>query len=155
MLRLLDQTDGARTMSALHGAPGFSGVKPVRELLDRADRGGSLNLPELIRIGDLLYSARRAKEYFNADNMESTALDSLFLSLHGNRFWRIKFAAAFRMKIPWRTPPARSWGISAATCGRRWPKVARFCRKSFPLPAIPRSCRRTSSPSGTGALWCR
>lgn len=23
------------TMSALHGAPGFSGVKPVRELLDR------------------------------------------------------------------------------------------------------------------------
>ena len=29
----LDQTDGARTMSALHGAPGFSGVKPVRELL--------------------------------------------------------------------------------------------------------------------------
>ena len=86
VLRLLDQTDGARTMSALHGAPGFSGVKPVRELLDRADRGGSLNLPELIRIGDLLYSARRAKEYFNADNMESTALDSLFLSLHGNRF---------------------------------------------------------------------
>ena len=40
VLRLLDQTDGARTMSALHGAPGFSGVKPVRELLDRADRGG-------------------------------------------------------------------------------------------------------------------
>lgn len=27
VLRLLDQTDGARTMSALHGAPGFSGVK--------------------------------------------------------------------------------------------------------------------------------
>ena len=25
VLRLLDQTDGARTMSALHGAPGFSG----------------------------------------------------------------------------------------------------------------------------------
>ena len=64
VLRLLDQTDGARTMSALHGAPGFSGVKPVRELLDRADRGGSLNLPELIRIGDLLYSARRGQGVF-------------------------------------------------------------------------------------------
>ena len=154
VLRLLDQTDGARTMSALHGAPGFSGVKPVRELLDRADRGGSLNLPELIRIGDLLYSARRAKEYFNADNMESTALDSLFLSLHGNRFLEDKI----RRCIPDENTvadAARSWGISAATCGRRWPKVARFCRKSFPLPAIPRSCRRTSSPSGTGALWCR
>ena len=41
VLRLLDQTDGARTMMILHGAPGFSGVKPIRELLDRADRGGS------------------------------------------------------------------------------------------------------------------
>ena len=86
VLRLLDQTDGARSMITLHGAPGFSGVKPMRELLDRADRGGSLGIPELIRVGDLLYTARRAKEYFNADNMEPTALDSIFLSIHGNRF---------------------------------------------------------------------
>ena len=53
VLRLLDQTDGARAMIVLRGAPGFSGVKPVKDLLDRADRGGSLNIPELIRIGDL------------------------------------------------------------------------------------------------------
>ena len=86
VLRLLDQTDGARAMMTLHGAPGFSGVKPMRELLDRADRGGSLSIPELIRVGDLLYTARRAKEYFNADNMEPTALDQIFLSIHGNRF---------------------------------------------------------------------
>ena len=86
VLRLLDQTDGARAMMTLHGAPGFSGVKPMRELLDRADRGGSLSIPELIRVGDLLYTARRAKEYFNTDNMEPTALDQIFLSIHGNRF---------------------------------------------------------------------
>ena len=86
VLRLLDQTDGARTMIALHGAPGFSGVKPVRELLDRADRGGSLGIPELIRIGDLLYTARRAKEYFNTNPMEPTAIDQIFQSIHGNRF---------------------------------------------------------------------
>ncbi len=86
VLRLLDQTDGARAMIVLRGAPGFSGVKPVKDLLDRADRGGSLNIPELIRIGDLLYAARRAKEYFNADATESTALDQIFLSIHGNRF---------------------------------------------------------------------
>ena len=86
VLRLLDQTDGARAMIVLRGAPGFSGVKPVKDLLDRADRGGSLNIPELIRIGDLLYAARRAKEYFNADAAESTALDQIFLSIHGNRF---------------------------------------------------------------------
>ena len=59
VLRLLDQTDGARAMIVLRGAPGFSGVKPVKDLLDRADRGGSLNIPELIRIGDLLYAVRR------------------------------------------------------------------------------------------------
>ena len=86
VLRLLDQTDGARAMIVLRGAPGFSGVKPVKDLLDRADRGGSLNIPELIRIVDLLYAARRAKEYFNADAAESTALDQIFLSIHGNRF---------------------------------------------------------------------
>ena len=86
VLRLLDQTDGARAMIVLRGAPGFSGVKPVKDLLDRADRGGSLNIPELIRVGDLLYAARRAKEYFNADAAEPTALDQIFLSIHGNRF---------------------------------------------------------------------
>ena len=47
VLRLLDQTDGARAMMTLPGAPGFSGVKPMRELLDRADRGGSRSMPEL------------------------------------------------------------------------------------------------------------
>ncbi len=86
VLRLLDQTDAARAMIGLHGAPSFSGVKPVGEALDRADRGGSLNTKELLTIEDLLTAARRAKEYFNADAMEKTAIDHLFLSLHGNRF---------------------------------------------------------------------
>ena len=86
VLRLLDQTDAARAMIGLHGAPSFSGVKPVGEALDRADRGGSLNTKELLTIADLLTAARRAKEYFNADAMEKTAIDHLFLSLRGNRF---------------------------------------------------------------------
>ena len=86
VLRLLDQTDAARVMIGLRGAPSFSGVKPVAEALDRADRGGSLNTRELLTIADLLTAARRAKEYFNADAAEKTAIDHLFLSLHGNRF---------------------------------------------------------------------
>ena len=65
VLRLLDQTDAARAMIGLHGSPSFSGVKPVAEALDRADRGGSLNTRELLTIADLLTAARRAKEYFN------------------------------------------------------------------------------------------
>ena len=86
VLRLLDQTDAARAMIGLHGSPSFSGVKPVAEALDRADRGGSLNTRELLTIADLLTAARRAKEYFNDRAEEKTAIDQLFLSLHGNRF---------------------------------------------------------------------
>ena len=86
VLRLLDQTDAARQMIGRRGAPSFSGVKPVGEALDRADRGGSLNTRELLRIADLLTAARRATEYLNDDAAEKTAIDHLFLSLHGNRF---------------------------------------------------------------------
>ena len=86
VLRLLDQTDAARAMIGLHGAPSFSGVKPVAEALDRADRGGSLNTRELLTIAGLLTAARRAKEYFNDKAEEKTAIDHLFLSLHGNRY---------------------------------------------------------------------
>ena len=86
VLRLLDQTDAARQMIGLHGSPSFSGVKPVAEALGRADRGGSLNTRELLTIADLLTAARRAKEYFNTEAEEKTAIDHLFLSLHGNRF---------------------------------------------------------------------
>ena len=91
VLRLLDQTDAARAMIGLHGSPSFSGVKPVAEALDRADRGGSLNTRELLTIADLLTAARRAKEYFNDRAEEKTANDHLFLSLHGNRFLEEKF----------------------------------------------------------------
>ncbi|MHA5219020.1 endonuclease MutS2 [Dysosmobacter sp. Phy] len=86
VLRLLDQTDAARAMIGLRGSPSFSGVKPVAEALDRADRGGSLNNHELLTIADLLTAARRCKEYFNDEAAEKTAIDHLFLSLHGNRF---------------------------------------------------------------------
>ena len=84
--RLLDQTDAARMMIGLYGAPSFSGVKTVAESLSRADRGGSLNTGELITIGGLLNAARRAREYFNDKAEERTAIDHLFLSLKGNRF---------------------------------------------------------------------
>ena len=86
VLRLLDQTDAAREMIGLRGSPSFSGLKPVREALDRADRGGGLNTRELLTIAGLLTAARRTREYFNADAGEKSAIDHLFLSLHGNRF---------------------------------------------------------------------
>ena len=86
VLRLLDQTDAARTMIGLRGSPSFSGVKPVAEALDRADRGGGLNTRELLTIAGLLTAARRAREYWGGEPAEKTAIDHLFLSLRGNRF---------------------------------------------------------------------
>ena len=86
VLRLLDQTDAARAMIGLRGAPSFSGVKPVAEALDRADRGGALNGHELLTIAGLLSAARRAREYFNDEAAEKSAIGHLFLSLHGNHF---------------------------------------------------------------------
>ena len=94
VLRLLDQTDAARNFIGLRGSPSFSGVKPVAEALDRADRGGALNTRELLTIADLLTAARRAKEYFNDEAAEKTAIDPLFLSLHGNRFLEEKIKRA-------------------------------------------------------------
>ncbi len=94
VLRLLDQTDAARNLLGLRGSPSFSGVKPVAEALDRADRGGALNTRELLTIADLLTAARRAKEYFNDEAAEKTAIDHLFLSLHGNRFLEEKIKRA-------------------------------------------------------------
>jgi len=94
VLRLQDQTDAARAMIGLRGSPSFSGVRPVAEALDRADRGGGLNTRELLTIAELLTCARRTREYFNDDATEKTAVDHLFLSLHGNRFLEDKIHAA-------------------------------------------------------------
>lgn len=94
VLRLQDQTDAARAMIGLRGSPSFSGVKPVAESLDRADRGGSLNTRELLTVADLLTAARRTREYFNDEAAEKTAIDHLFLSLHGNRFLEEKIKGA-------------------------------------------------------------
>lgn len=155
VLRLLDQTDAARQMMGLRGSPSFSGVKPVAEALDRADRGGSLNPHELLTIADLLTAARRCKEYFNVDAAEKTAIDHLFLSLHGNRFLEEKIKRCLPTRTPWRTPLPLSWRISGGTCARPRPRAARSSSGSSPLPATPRSSRRPSSPSGTAASWCR
>ena len=94
VLRLLDQTDAARNLIGLGGSPSFSGAKPVAEARDGADRGGALNTRELLTIADLLTAARRAKEYFNDEAAEKTAIDHLFLSLHGNRFLEEKIKRA-------------------------------------------------------------
>ena len=92
--RLQDETEAARRMMALRGSPGFSGVKPVREILDRADRGSCLSTIELLTVAGLLTSARRTRDYFNDKAGDKSAIDHLFHSLHGNRFLEEKIKSA-------------------------------------------------------------
>ena len=153
VLRLLDQTDAARNLIGLRGSPSFSGVKPVAEALDRADRGGALNTRELLTIADpppagprsTSTTRRRRKPPSTTCSSPSTA----------TAFWRRRSSGPSRTRTPSPTPPARSWRTSAATCGRPRPRAARSFKRSSPPPAMGKFCRRPSSPSGTAASWYR
>ena len=123
-------------MIGLQGSPSFSGVKPVAEALARADRGGSLNTRELLTIAGLLTAARRVREYFNEDAQEKTAIDHLFLSLHGNRYLEEPHQTIpFWMRTRSPTPPARSWRTSAATCARRPAKSRQMLQRIISSPS--------------------
>ena len=83
---LQDQTEAARTMAGLQGSPNFAGLRPVAEILARADRGGVLNTRELLVLAGLLRCARRVREYFNDDANQKTAIDHYFQAIRGNKF---------------------------------------------------------------------
>ncbi|OUO32626.1 endonuclease MutS2 [Flavonifractor sp. An306] len=93
--RALDETTAAVNMTALRGSPSFSGVKPVRASLQRADMGGALNARELLDIAAVLRSARSAKEYGEGEgDRTKTCIDHLFRSLTANRFLEDKITGA-------------------------------------------------------------
>lgn len=56
---LLGETTAASTLCTKKGNPSFSDVKDVSDSLERADRGGSLQPIELMRIAGVLRSARK------------------------------------------------------------------------------------------------
>ncbi|MGN8897322.1 endonuclease MutS2 [Flavonifractor sp. HCP28S3_F3] len=93
--RALDETTAAVNMTALRGSPSFSGVRPVRASLQRADMGGALNTRELLDIAAVLRSARSAKEYGEGEgDRTKTCIDHLFRSLTANRFLEDKITGA-------------------------------------------------------------
>ena len=56
---LLEQTTAASDLTTRKGNPGFSEVYDVSESLERADRGGSLQPKELLRIAGVLRARTR------------------------------------------------------------------------------------------------
>ena len=84
--QLLQETTDACQMVELKGTPALRDVKEVKASLERADRGGSLNTVELLRIAGVLRSARTVKAYGEGDGVETGCLEHLFWSLTPNRY---------------------------------------------------------------------
>ena len=82
---LLDQTTAASDLCTRKGNPGFSGVADVSASLERADRGGSLQPAELLKIAGVLRCARNTKDYIVSCELP-TILTPLFTGLTPNKF---------------------------------------------------------------------
>ncbi len=82
---LLEETSAASDLCTKKGNPSFSEVQDVSASLERADRGGSLQPIELLRIGAVLRSARTVKSYVSEDE-QRTVLSNLFDALTPNKY---------------------------------------------------------------------
>ena len=67
---LLDQTTAASDLCTRKGNPSFSGVIDVSASLERAERGGTLQPVELLRIAGVLRCARNIKGYVSEDDKQ-------------------------------------------------------------------------------------
>ena len=90
---LLDQTTAASDLCARKGNPTFADVADVSASLERADRGGSLQPVELLRIAGVLRCARTIKGYVAEDDPK-TVLDPLFDALTPNKYLEDKIFGA-------------------------------------------------------------
>ena len=90
---MLDQTTAASHLCTRKGNPGFSEVRDVSASLERADRGGSLQPKELLRIASVLRCARTIKGYVSEDE-KKTVLDPMFQALTPNKYLEDKIFGA-------------------------------------------------------------
>ena len=82
---LLAQTTAASNLCTQKGNPVFSDVSDINSALERADRGGSLQPAELLRIAGVLRGARTMKSY-RTDADAPTVLDDMFRALTPNKY---------------------------------------------------------------------
>ena len=90
---LLDETTAASDLCTRKGNPSFVEVYDVSASLERADRGGSLQPKELMRIAAVLRCARNIKGYV-AEDEKATVLDPLFAALTPNKYLEDKISGA-------------------------------------------------------------
>jgi len=90
---MLEQTTAASDLCTKKGNPVFGDVTDVSASLERADRGGSLQPIELLRIAGILRCARTIKSYV-AEDEKATVLDALFQALTPNKYLEDKIYGA-------------------------------------------------------------
>ncbi len=90
---LLQETSAAYELTTRKGYPAFGEVKDVFASMERAERGGSLQPVELLRIAGLLRCARNVKGYISEDE-KATVLDALFHALSPNKYLEDKIFGA-------------------------------------------------------------
>ena len=90
---LLQQTTAASDLCARKGNPVFGDVTDVSSSLERAERGGTLQPKELLRVAGILRCARTIQGYVSLDDPK-TVLDSLFRSLTPNKYLEDKIFGA-------------------------------------------------------------
>ena len=93
VIMMQQQTTAASDLCTKKGNPVFGDVTDVSASLERADRGGSLQPVELLRIAGVLRCARNIKGYVSGDDKE-TVLDSLFGALTPNNYLEDKIFGA-------------------------------------------------------------
>ncbi len=90
---MLDQTTAASDLCTRKGNPIFGDVNDMSASLERADRGGSLQPIELLRIASILRCARSVKGYV-AEDEKATVLDVMFKALTPNKYLEDKIFGA-------------------------------------------------------------
>ncbi len=90
---LLEQTTAASDLCTKKGNPGFSEVYDVSASLERAERGGSLQPKELLRIAGVLRCTRTIKGYVSEDDKD-TVLSVFFNALMPNKYLEDKISGA-------------------------------------------------------------
>ena len=90
---MLQQTTAASDLCTKKGNPVFGDVTDCSASLERADRGGSLQPKELLRIAGILRCARTIKSYI-AEDEKATVLDVLFQALTPNKYLEDKIFGA-------------------------------------------------------------
>ena len=78
-------TTDAKRLIDEKGMPPFGDIKDITSSLERCEKGASLNTVELLRIAELLCSARRLQEYIDSNKRFETMLDESFYLLSPNK----------------------------------------------------------------------